>query len=221
MPRLFKRLSKSGAFERIRARMWSKWSLGARDGCTVIAFTSRSPREGVSTVVAGLARTIGAIDPGRVLVLDVTPGLHENRGELVTDLLEIQATPVWFQDMESDNTDLSNFVTRNIFRGTDILSLKYIDRNRPTPQMMKKLLDRLRINYHVILMDVGSLTHGDSLPWLISSDYRILVIDASTATREVLEHQQRELEHMGIIISGSILNKRTYPIPSFLYWLAR
>jgi MinD-like ATPase involved in chromosome partitioning or flagellar assembly len=201
--------------------MWSRWLLEAREGCTIMAFTSRSPREGVSTVVAGLARTIGAIDPGRVLALDVTPGLQENGGELVTDMLEIQTTPVWIQDIESDNTDLSNFVTRNIFRGTDILSIKYIDRNRPTPQMIKALLDRLRTNYHIILMDVGSLSHGDRLPWLFSSDYRILVIDASTATREVLEHQQRELEHMGITINGSILNKRTYPIPGFLYWLAR
>lgn len=214
MSRLFRRLSKSGAFERIRVRMWSKWLLDAREGCTVIAFTSHSRREGVSTVVAGLARTIGATDPGRVLVLDVTPGLQANSGELVADLLEVQATPDWIQD-------ISDFVTHNIFQGTDILSLKYIDLNRPTPQMMKALLDRLRINYHVILMDVGSLFHSDILPWLSASDYRILIIDASTATREVLEHQQRELEHMGITINGSILNKRTYPIPSFLYWLAR
>jgi MinD-like ATPase involved in chromosome partitioning or flagellar assembly len=186
-----------------------------------MAFTSRSPREGVSTVVAGLAHAIGAIDPGRVLVLDVTPGLQESGGEPVADMLETQTAPVWIQDIESDTADLSRFVTRNIFRGTDILSLKYTDRNRPTPQMMKTLLDRLRANYHIILMDVGSLSHGDRLPWLFCSDYRILVIDASTATREVLVHQQRELEHMGISISGSILNKRTYPIPSFLYWLAR
>lgn len=201
--------------------MWSRWLLEERDGCTVMAFTSRSPREGVSTVVAGLAHTIGAIDPGRVLVLDVTPGHQENGRDLVTDMMEVEVTPVWIQDLESNKGDLSNFITRNIFRGTDILSLKYIDRNRPTPQMMKTLLDRLRSNYHVILMDVGSLIHSDRLPWLFFSDYRILVIDASTATREVLKHQQRELEHMGITINGSILNKRTYPIPSFLYWLAR
>lgn len=201
--------------------MWSKWQIEERDECAVMAFTSRSPREGVSTVVAGLARVIGAIDSGRVLVLDVTPGLQENRSEQVATLLETRASPVWIQDIESGDVDLPRLVTRNIFLGTDILSVKYIDRNRPTPQAMKALLDRLRVHYRVILMDVGSLTHGDRLPWLLASDYRILVIDASTATREVLEHQQRELEHLGIAISASILNKRTYPIPGFLYWLVR
>jgi Mrp family chromosome partitioning ATPase len=200
--------------------MWSKWLLDARDGCTIMAFTSRSPREGVSTVVAGLARAIGAIDPGRVLVLDITSGLQQEKSEMVSDLLEVEASPVWVQDIETDDSDLSSFVTRNIFRGTDILSLKYIDRNRPGPQLIRSLLDRLRSSYHVILMDIGPLTDGDRLPWLSCSDYRILVIDATTATREILEHQRRELEHMGITINGSILNKRAYPIPSFLYWLA-
>ena len=221
VPRFFRRLLKSGDFERIRVRMWSKWQLEARDECTIMSFASRSPREGVSTVVAGLAHTIGAIDPGRVLVLDVSPGVQENRNDLVTDLLEVQTRPVWVQDMESGNYDPSNFVTRSIFRGTDMLSLKYTDRNRPTPQMMKTLLDRLRKNYHIILMDVGTLTHSDRLPWLFFSDYRILVIDVSTATREVLEHQQREIENLGITINGSILNKRTYHIPRFFYWLTR
>lgn len=200
--------------------MWSKWRLDTRDGSTVMAFTSRSPREGVSTVVAGLARAIGAIDPGRVLVLDVTPGLQQGKSELVSNLLEVETSPVWVQDIETNNSDLSGFITRNIFRGTDILPLKYIDRNRPTPQLIKSLLDRLRSDYHVILVDIGPLTDGDRLPWLSCSDYRILVIDATTATREILEHQQRELEHMGISIHGSILNKRVYPIPRFLYWLA-
>jgi Mrp family chromosome partitioning ATPase len=199
--------------------MWSKWLLDARDECTVMAFTSRSPREGVSTVVAGLARAIGAMDPGRVLVLDVTPGHQKEKGELVSGLLEVEASPIWIQDIETDDSDLSGFVTRNIFRGTDILSLKYIDRNRPTTQLIRSLLDRLRSNYHVILVDVGPLTDGDRLPWLSCSDYRILVIDATTATHEILEHQRREFEHMGITIHGSILNKRAYPIPRFLYWL--
>ncbi|MCP4284534.1 MAG: hypothetical protein GY792_08790, partial [Gammaproteobacteria bacterium] len=47
------------------------------------------------------------------------------------------------------------------------------------------------------------------------------VIDASTATREVLGYQRQQFEHIGIRLDGSILNKRAYPIPRALYWLVR
>lgn len=218
--RIFKRLSKSASFEQIRMRIWSKWFLDAHEECTIMAFTSGSSGEGVSTVIAGLARAIGAIDTGKVLVLDVTSNLKQEKGELISDLLEVESAPIWVQDIESSDFDPSRCVTRNIFQGTDLLSLKYIDnRNRPTPQIMKSLLDRLRPHYRVVLVDTGSLAKGNGLHWLPYCDYRVLVIDVSTATREILEHQRRELEHLGIAINGSILNKRAYHIPRFLYRL--
>ena len=70
-------------------------------------------------------------------------------------------------------------------------------------------------------MDAGALNKGWASYWLASSSHRVLVIDASTATREVLEYHSKQFEHGGIRLDGSILNKRTYPIPKALYWLAR
>jgi len=70
--RLSKRTPKPASFERIRIRILSKWLLNKGGNSTIIAFTSRFPREGVSTVVAGLAKSFSTAEVGRILVLDVS-----------------------------------------------------------------------------------------------------------------------------------------------------
>lgn len=214
---IFKRLPKPEAFEGVRVCMLSKWLLDGADGSTVIAFTSRSRGEGVSTVVAGLARSFGAADPGSVLVLDAAPGRWRIR-----DLLQVQATEASLSNFEAGSLDLLSCVAHDEKHGIDILTLSDAGPTKPGSALRaRSIVDGLRSNYRVILLDAGALSKGWASSWLASSNYRVLVIDTSTATQEVLKHERKELEHSGIKLDGSILNKRTYLIPSALYWLVR
>jgi Mrp family chromosome partitioning ATPase len=213
----FSRLPKPASFERIRLNIVSKWLLKSQDDCAVIAFTSLSRGEGVSTVVAGLARSFGHADPGGVLVLDGSGG---KRG--VSRLLGVKAMPATVPDVEADLLELQHRITPARRHGVDILALADVGPLRwSSAKFCQMVLARLRPSYRTILVDAGALAASWAACWLGCSNYRVLVIDSSIATREVLEHHRNELERGGIVVDGSILNKRSYPIPRLFYWLAR
>mgnify|MGYP001562476839 FL=1 len=213
-----KHLPKRESFDRIRVNMLSKWLLKSGNGCAVIAFTSHARGEGVSTVVAGLARSFGMADPGRVLVIDAA-----GNKQGVAHLLGTESPPpATFQDCAADAQDLRPCIAHAEGHGVDILVLADAGPLRPgSGEQAKAVLASLRSKYRLILVDSGALAAGWSLCWLASSNYRVLIIDSNAATRELLEHQRDELERSGMALDGFILNKRTYPIPRSLYWLAR
>jgi Mrp family chromosome partitioning ATPase len=209
----FRRLPKPASYERIRLTMLAKWLPKAQDGCTVIAFTARTRGEGVSTVVAGLACAFGAADPGEVLVLDVSGSKRS-----VSRLLGVKAGAA----PHAGAADLPQWITRADGHGIDIFALADAGGLRwDSPRLAEAVLARLRPNYRTILIDAGSLGAGWAACWLRGASYRVLVVDATLATQEILEHQRNELERSGIALDGSILNKRTYHIPRLFYWLTR
>lgn len=187
--------------------MLSRWPLDT-DACTVISFTSGSPGEGVSTVVAGLSRTFAADYTCKVLVIEVAPGKNT-----ISSILSHEK-PV-------EHEEVYGYFTRDEKLGVDIITLSSTAGHSRNSQQANAILDRFRANYNIILVDAGALSHSNSTYWLTTSDYRVLVIDSSTTTREMLENKTRELAHSPIELDGTILNKRVYPIPNSLYWLTR
>ncbi len=216
--RASKHLPKRESFDRIRVNMLSRWLLQSGNECAVIAFASQARGGGVSTVVAGLARSFGAADPGRVLVVDAA---GNKRG--VAHVLGTDSPPTaTFRDLGRDEQDMLLWVEQAEGCGIDILPLADGGPLLPgSEEQAKALLARLRPKYRLILIDAGAIAAGWALCWLTSSTYRILVIDSNTATREILEHQHNEFQRNGLALDGFILNKRPYPIPRSLYWLAR
>jgi Mrp family chromosome partitioning ATPase len=195
-------------------------SLGYVDGgdtTTVIALTSRLRREGVSTIVAGLARAFGAANPGSVLVLDADPSSRR-----VMNLMRVRATPLGLEDLDLEDFDLSSFVARKEDFGVDVVAISTSGRSGlGWEQKAKTLLDRLRRRYRVIIVDAGALAGEQAQFWLAHSDHRVLVFDTRVATREALERLRRELDQTGITLSGLILNKRQYPVPRIFYHMVR
>ena len=214
---IFRRLPKAASFERIHARMLSQWLVHADGRQAVIAFTSRIPGEGVSTTVAGLACAFGAADPGGVLVLDAAHGRRR-----VAHYLHTMAEPGVLDASEPEKTDFPSMTTHVESAGIDLLTLAP-DGGRATVETnhARKALNVLKLRYRTVLIDAGALSDSASASWLACGDYRVLVVDVSQATQEVLAYQAKQLEFSGIRLDGSVLNKRLHYIPRFLYWLAR
>lgn len=237
----FSRTPKPATFEKIRMQILSRWLLNKDKNCSVIALTSRAPGEGVSTVTLGLARSFSTADTGKVLLLNASRKhprkarvLDLSKQEDLTDLSDYVAKDKKFG---FDTIRLAH-VTQNNFGMSDALT----DSEYPIPDIQfdddgtimdgstesdanfgqtHKLLRVLKKSYDIILVDAGALTNSNGTFWLLNSDVNILIIDCSRTTIESLEHQQREFENSKITIGGSILNKREFPIPRSLYWLAR
>ena len=212
---IFKRQPKPNSFRKIYERIQSKWLRHANDTCTIIAFTSRLPSEGVTTVVAGLARAFGEAGSEGVLVLDITPN-----NKRVANLLNLNVDPVRLDVLESKDSELSSFITHDDNLGIDILTLSDSNQGGSNKgQCIQSLVEGLRSVYRVILIDAGIFTNSGRTHWLASSNYRVLIVDTTITTREILERLRKELAHSGIILDGSILNKRKFPIPNLFYWL--
>jgi len=238
---IFSRTPKPASFAKIRMQILSRWMLNKGNHCSVIALTSRFPREGVSTVTTGLARSFSSTDSGKILLLDVS-GKRSRKIRLL-DVTELE-----------DFSDLSEYVTKDKKLEFDTIKLANNSQNSfglgdvaydnefPVPdisfdddgtildrssdpdvgnEQTRKLFRKLRQEYNIILIDTGSLNNSSGTFWLLNSDVNILVIDSSRTTRESLEYQQRQFENTGISIDGSILNKRKFPIPNYLYWLVK
>ena len=119
-------------------------------------------------------------------------------------------------------SDLPGYVTRDEDLDIDVITLAdETHGTNGTGQHIVWLRERLLNQYSIILVDAGSLSRASGAYWLANSDYNVLVVDSSRTTRESLEYQRKEFENSNITIDGSILNKREFPIPGFLYWLAR
>ena len=238
---LFFRNPKPVSFAKIRMQILSRWLLKKDENCFVIAFTSRLPREGVSTMAQGLARSFSDINSGKILLLNASRK-HPRRAR-VLDVTDLEGS-----------TNFSDFVIKNKKSGFDTIRIKNSSQNNfsvvdeianddlPIPDILfdddgtlldvsvgsdtgnekiRKLLRKLKKIYNIILVDAGSLNNSNGTFWLSNSDVNILVIDCSRTTRESLEYQRGEFENSNISIDGSILNKRKFPIPRSLYWLTR
>jgi len=238
---LFTRTLKPASFEKIRSQILSRWILKSDKNCSVITLTSRMPREGVTTVTRGLARSFRPTFTGKILLLYACRKYPRRASVLdVTGLEDLSV----LSDYISRDKRLGCDIIRLANTGQDSISLgdAAADDEMPIPdirfdddgtilnhsfdagsrnEQTRRIFRLLKTKYNIILVDAGSLNNSNGTFWLLNSDVNILVIDSSKTTRESLEYQRREFENSNISIDGSILNKREFPIPNSLYWLVK
>jgi hypothetical protein len=85
------------------------------------------------------------------------------------------------------------------------------------------LLDRLWVDlgpqdFDFILIDCPPLNEiADALRLGHETDGVFLVVSAGETRRDQIEHAQKLLKHSSAWLQGLVLNRRTYPVPNFLY----
>jgi hypothetical protein len=82
----------------------------------------------------------------------------------------------------------------------------------------KQAIDLLRNRFSYILLDCPSLKESKDILGLTTLvDGIVLVVEANKTSKNQLDHLERSITHAGGNILGSLLNKRTYPIPNWLW----
>ena len=73
-------------------------------------------------------------------------------------------------------------------------------------------------NFDFILIDLPALNaSSQALRWAKAGNGVLLVVEAGVTQINQIEEAQRQLRSAGGRLAGMILNRRTYPVPRFLY----
>jgi polysaccharide biosynthesis transport protein len=83
---------------------------------------------------------------------------------------------------------------------------------------LKARFDELRDQFAYVLVDSPAVnTHSDAIRLGQLADAVIMVLESNSTRREVARSARITLESAQIPVLGAILNKRTFPIPQFIY----
>ncbi len=192
----------TSSFEQVRLRLLAAEPKSGKNNAVIVAVTSRSTGDGVTTLATGLAQHLARAKNGKVLLIDADLG-----GRRVADMFGFDSAN---HLIHIDQLDL------------DILTLDGGPQEwfEYSPSW-NATFDPLRSKYSAIVVDTGSLQTDIPYIWSRLADHTILVVDCRTTTHEMLERLRKDLKSSDLRLSGFILNKRRFPVPGFLYRLAQ
>jgi hypothetical protein len=172
--------------------------LGANPGRGIaIAFVAAHPGAGTTFITTRLTNALhhGAVEPA--VLLDCR--------SIASSSDEALYTPATIaSDEEIDASQVALALPRGNWRA---------NRN-----YRKQAIDLLRNRFSYILLDCPSLKESkDVLGLTTLVDGVVLVAEANKTSKNQLDHLERSITGAGGNILGSLLNKRTYPIPNWLW----
>jgi len=206
----------ASAYSQIRGRILAGRDIGTAQqaGGTVIVLTSRRRQEGVTTVCLELALSLQDEYRGGVLLVDSSPP----KSDLVR-LLKADCRPLMPDMLSAPAAATAESVAGLVSFGGG-LSLPVLQ--LANTQVLESpgwpaVLDQLRQQYPILLVDSGSIESNMPHLWSRWATRMILVIDASQTTIPELERRRSEAADFGFKLQGAILNKKPYYVPRFLY----
>jgi protein-tyrosine kinase len=180
-----------------------------------LMFTSTMIKNGCSSVAAGFAKCLAADFGKRVLLVDANirnPSLHNFFGnEYIQDIEEIlsENTADFSQSQEKWSRNLHVFTCGN--QDEDMSPFFSSDSFRLVMDSASRVFD-------YILVDSPPVALCSETRIICSAvDGVILVLEAGKTRRQAALRAKREIESAGGVFLGSILNKRKFYIPNWLY----
>jgi len=167
------------------------------DGQGIFAFVGPSSGVGVSYLVQVVARELAAETNCRVLT--GPPSLMDE------DPLGVDGKP-------------QSYIERmpNVW---SLVSSQEME-DLPEVQLENVWIDLGPQDFDYLLIDCAPLNEsGDALRLSQEADGVFLVVDAGKTRRDQILYAQKLFAQTGRALQGLILNRRTYPIPEFLYKL--
>jgi Mrp family chromosome partitioning ATPase len=165
------------------------------------------------------ARTLAAQITGTVCVVDANfrhPALHQffgvsntsglaaavtQSGSITPFLIQLADSNLWILPSGAEMSDLSKYCT---------------------PLEMELRLTELCDQFDYVLIDSPSVNHyADALALGAMTDGVVLVLDSESTHRDAARRAAHNLRASRVRTLGAILNKRSYPIPQFIYRMIR
>jgi Mrp family chromosome partitioning ATPase len=178
----------------------------------IVAVTSCYRGEGVSTVAVGIAYTYSLYERENVLLVDAN--LHQPEIDRVTGIsrpkglfeMSIKSQLNGFKERENKNALSPGDMTDYLSQLED-------------PNKINKLLPAIqKLNYKLIVLDLQSISEGVNAVHASSiADGLILVIESERVRREVVSRIKEQLLKVNTHIICTVLNKRKYYIPHWVY----
>ena len=176
----------------------------------VVAFTSATPGEGVSHVVNLLSEELAAQTQNRVLRVDgaALGNISVTNPNKVASLCE--------------ETEIDNLLTLSGAETAASVSVvggsKRVTEWESTPEYRAECLKALRWNFDYVLIDSPSRAAAPEITALAPLvDGVCVVVKAAQTRRGQIQHCQQVIENANGNFLGFILNKRSYPVPNWLY----
>jgi len=155
---------------------------------------------------------------------------HLDRSVCLVDANPHSASPVGQAHSEDGGTVVDPEWLLSPFRHTAqplseanlwLLSYRPIGEGWQRPESLARFESRLsemRKDFSYILVDAPPINaYGDASLFGRMADGVVMVLEANRTRRESAQKAKRILDRAGVTVLGAVLNKRTFPIPEFLY----
>ncbi|MCS7032836.1 MAG: CpsD/CapB family tyrosine-protein kinase, partial [Phycisphaerae bacterium] len=161
-----------------------------------------------------LDATRGSFD--EVLLIDAdlhAPTLHKQ--------LAIDPSPGltdWLADPTSSELPVEATIRLSPVEGLAVMPAGTLRGAGLTPNRLRRLLDAVVPNYRYVVIDLPPLEDSPEAARLAAvCDGAVLVIEAERIRKPVVFEALQTLQEAGVNILGTVLNKRTFPVPEWLY----
>jgi Mrp family chromosome partitioning ATPase len=168
-----------------------------------VLFTTPAPGAGVSFVSSAAAKELSTHVSGSILVVEAA----------LLDLLRSEETQsVKALLLKSTQQDKVNRVS------TDLVRRRTGAYPNPARRSLTDLLHLIRLEFDYIIIDAPALSQSDlALRFAADVDAVVLVVEANKTQAGAIASACRRLHTVNATVAGLVCNKRTYPIPEWLY----
>jgi capsular exopolysaccharide synthesis family protein len=184
-----------------------------RQASRVILLSSSVYGEGTTDVAVGLGMTIADEMGRKTVIVDCNmhhPELHLRFGVPDVGLGEYLTGRVSI-DQAMSNTVVPGLYTMPLGRG--VVSLAAFGNER-----LEKLIAELRSNFEYVLIDAAPLgVYPECVVLCDKVDGVVLVVRYGRTRREIVKRAKEIITRADGKVLGVVFNRRTFPIPEFLY----
>ena len=183
----------------------------------VVMFTSAVGGEGKTTICAYLARVLALGEVDKILIVDCAvnnPQLHDLFGvsneKGILDLLSGEAE--LSEVITEVDEGVMDIITIGTIRGADITQPLF------NSERMRSFINAVAEHYDYVLIDTSAVLEAPETPIIGSfSTGVVIVVEAGRTKREVIKRAMTMVEKLDGEFIGSVLNKKKYYIPEFIY----
>jgi protein-tyrosine kinase len=179
----------------------------------VLLFTSSLHGEGTTEVVIGLGLTLAAGMGRKTAIIDwnpIHPELHRR----------FDVPPIGMSEYLRGEISLEQSLVNTTVPYLHVMPLgrKAGTLTGLSRDSLIRLLDALRSRFDYVLIDSAPLgINAEATMMCDKADAVVMVVRHGKTKREVVRRTKENIERAGGKILGIVFNRRTYPIPGFIY----